>query len=213
MGRLSFVMLGAVLALACEESKGQPTVTRERSQAVSATGATTTAPVATAKPSTPKAPRKKLCEGQMSKPGRDFPEKAISKNGNVPDAPKVGGSWTWVNFWAAWCAPCKEELPRLRGWEKKLNAEGKSFKLLLISLDDDSRQLEELMRKEPADGVKATYWLKDGKEREEWLTAAQVTTDPELPMHLLVDPAGKIRCVVEGAVEDSDYPVVQALVK
>jgi thiol-disulfide isomerase/thioredoxin len=94
-----------------------------------------------------------------------------------------------VNFWAAWCAPCKEELPRLRSWEKKLNAEGKSFKLLLFSLDDDARQLEDLMKKEPADGVKSTYWLKDGKEREEWLTAAQVSTDPELPMHLLVDPA------------------------
>lgn len=216
MGRLSPVILGATLALGCDDGKPQPTVTRERSQAVAATGTTASAPATTTttqKPTAQRTPKKKLCEGQMQKPGRDFPDKAISRSGNLPDAPKVGGNWTWVNFWAAWCAPCKEEMPRLRGWEKKLNGEGKSFKLVFISLDDDARQLEDLMKKEPADGMKATYWLKDGKEREEWLSAAQVDTDPQLPMHLLVDPEGKIRCVVDGAVEDSDYPVVQALLK
>lgn len=214
MGRLPLVIVGAAVALGCDDGKPQPTVTRERSQAVAATGAATpTASTPKQKPTAQRAPKQKLCEGQMQKPGRDFPDKAISRSGNLPDAPKVGGNWTWVNFWAAWCVPCKEEMPRLRSWEKKLNAEGKSVKLMFISLDDDARQLDELMKNEPADGMKATYWLKDGKEREEWLSAAQVDTDPQLPMHLLVDSAGKIRCMIDGAVEDSDYPVVQALLK
>jgi thiol-disulfide isomerase/thioredoxin len=208
-------MLLPAVALGCnDDKKPQPTATRERSQAVAATGTTATAtPSATQTAAKPSAPRKKLCEGQMDKPGRDFPTKAISLSGNVPATPKVGGNWTWVNFWAAWCKPCKEEMPMLRAWEKKLNAEGKSFALLFITLDDDPRQLADFMKNEPADGMKATYWLKDGKEREEWLTAAQVDTDPELPFHLLVDPQGKIRCVMNGAIEESDYPVVQALLR
>jgi thiol-disulfide isomerase/thioredoxin len=213
MGRLPFVILAASLSLGCDgDDKSKPTVTRERSQAVAATGATTPAKATTSAPVVAKKPRKKLCEGEMSKPPRAFPDKAMSRSGNLPDAPKVGGGWVWVNFWAAWCVPCKEEMPRLRAWEKRLQATGKSFKLVFVSLDDDPRQLDELLKKEPADGMKATYWLKEGKEREEWLTAAEVDTDPELPAHLLVDPQGKIRCFVQGAVEDGDYTTLATLV-
>jgi thiol-disulfide isomerase/thioredoxin len=122
------------------------------------------------------------------------------------------GNWTWVNFWAAWCVPCKEEIPRLRTFEQKLNQSGKSFALTFVSLDDDARQLQDFLVAQPAGGVKSTYWLKDGPEREKWLIAAGVEADPELPAHLLVDPKGKIRCVVRGAIEDGDYDQIVALV-
>ncbi len=155
-----------------------------------------------------------LCAGELAKPPRVFPDKPLSRTGSggLAAIPRTGNGWVWVNFWAAWCAPCKEELPRLRSWEKKLKASGKSFDLVLISLDDDPRQLDEFLKKQPADGVKTTYWLKEGKEREEWLTAATMDTDPELPAHLLVDPEGKIRCFVQGAVEDGDYASLERIV-
>jgi hypothetical protein len=61
-------------------------------------------------------------------------------------------------------------------------------------------------------GVRSTYWLKEGKEREEWLGALGIQGEPGLPAHVLVDPKGKARCIVNGAVEDDDYSQVVALV-
>jgi thiol-disulfide isomerase/thioredoxin len=218
----SLVLLSA-LALgvaACPESdKKPPTVTRDRSQAVLGSGAPPP-PTATATASAPpvkKAPRK-LCAGQMDGAGRDMPKGSISRAASpgADEPPKKvevgGGKWTWINFWAAWCVPCKEEIPRLTGWEKKLTAENKAFRLVFVTLDDDERQLRDFLKTQTAGGLRSTYWLKEGKEREEWLSALGIQGEPELPAHVLVDPKGKARCIVNGAVEDDDYSQVVALV-
>jgi thiol-disulfide isomerase/thioredoxin len=216
VGRLSALTIGAlalvVVVEACNDKKPPP-VTNERSQAVTATGPARTAPpVASPTPSaTVKKPPRKLCAGELDKAGEAFPDKAISR-ATVPGAPELGarpkvggGNWTWVNFWAAWCVPCKEEMPRLKAFEKKLKEAGKPFQVVFVSLDDDQRQLDEFMKAQPETGMRASFWLKEGKEREEWMGAAKLETDPELPTHLVVDKQGKIRCRVKGAVEDSDY--------
>jgi thiol-disulfide isomerase/thioredoxin len=210
-------------SVGCDKNENKaPTATAERSQAVAATGAyaptaaasTVSAPVVSAPV---KKPPRKLCAGELDKPGRPFPEKSPGR-ANAPGAPAMpakmalGSGWTWVNFWAAWCVPCKEEMPRLRGWEKKLVSSGKKFHLVFVSLDDDERQLDDFLKAQPEGGTRSSYWLKEGKPRESWLEAAGIEEDPELPTHLLVDPSGKIRCRVKGAVEDSDFDSVAEIV-
>ena len=216
---LLFALVTGVLGLAGCEQKKAPSVTNERSQAVLGTAtATATAAAATAMaPATAStAPKKRgpLCAGQMEKSGRDLPRSAISRAA-APDAseppstiPTSGGKWTWINFWAAWCVPCKEEMPRLKGWEQKLT---KPFRLVFVSLDDDERQLRDFLAAQPPSGVRSTYWLKDGKEREQWLDDVGIEKEPELPAHILVDPRGKARCVIHGAMEDADYSEVVKL--
>ena len=66
---------------------------------------------------------------------------------------------------------------------------------------------------QPPGGLRATYWLKEGNERADWLLGAGVSTDPELPVHLLVDEKGKVRCRVQGAVEDADFASLQRLLE
>lgn len=39
-----------------------------------------------------------------------------------------------INFWAAWCAPCREEMPALDAYYRLHKAEG--LKLIAISMDD-----------------------------------------------------------------------------
>jgi thiol-disulfide isomerase/thioredoxin len=218
----SAALLGALALglLACPESdKKPPTVTRERSQSILSTDASPpSAATATASaPPVKKAPRQ-LCAGQMGGSGRDMPKGSISRAASpgASEPPKTvevgGGKWTWINFWAAWCVPCKEEIPRLVGWEKKLTAEKKPFRLVFVTLDDDQRQLEDFLKTQGNGGVRSTYWLKEGKEREEWMSALGIQGEPELPAHVLVDPRGKVRCIVNGAVEDDDYSQVVALV-
>jgi hypothetical protein len=40
----------------------------------------------------------------------------------------------------------------------------------------------------------------------------RIKSDPELPEQTLVDPEGRVRCFIEGAVEDGDYSEIASLV-
>ena len=200
----------SLLTSACkEQADASVSAPRERSQAVQATTPSPAAtPAATAADSAPPAKKARgpLCPN-LAKDGKALPKKSVSQAAagasQLPEhlaaEPNV---MTWVNFWAAWCAPCKEEIPRLVRWQAELGKAGHRFHLAFVSLDDDERQLRQYLASSAA--VKATYWLKEGKEREEWMKAAGLDTDPELPIHLLVDARGHIRCKIQGAVEDTD---------
>ncbi len=218
------VLLCLALATACNtaDDKKPPSVTLERSQVVEAkpgqaTTASAPAPVTPAATSAAPKPPRILCGGQSHGSGRTLPKKPISQHvasgeAALPEAPLVGGGYTWVNFWAAWCAPCKEEIPRLNRFEQEIVKTSPGFKLSYISLDDDERQLTAFVAGQPPSGLRRSYWLKEGKEREDWLKAAGLDADPELPFHLLFDKQGKLRCVVKGALEDSDLPAIQRLI-
>lgn len=214
------------LLLACEETaKKEPSVTRERSQAVaspagpsSETAQPTQVASSSAGTSAAKKARRALCGGKLAAEGDPAPKKSVSRRAAAgePELPelKLTGGYTWVNFWAAWCVPCREEIPRLMSWEKTLSGQGKSFRVVFVSLDDDERQLEKFLREQPkGTGLRSTYWLVEGKQREDWLAAAGLDPDPELPVHLLLDEKGRIRCRVQGAVEDADFPDLAALIR
>jgi thiol-disulfide isomerase/thioredoxin len=217
--------LGFALSLsACDSvsQKDAPMATNERSQAITQKGPVTLSTPATisvkaTEPAAPKKPRS-LCAGKLSDAGRSLPKKHVSRAAakGVPELPEsllIGaGKWTWINFWAAWCAPCKEEIPRLLGFEQKLSASGAAFRLSFVSLDDDERQLHDFLDSQGSVGLRASYWLKEGNEREDWLKSAGQNPDAPLPFHLLVDPKGKIRCAIQGAVEDADYAEISGLV-
>lgn len=228
MGRLPTLSFAFSLALpllsACDtvSQKDAPMATNERSQAIAPKGPATlsspaTIAVKTTEPAAPKKPRS-LCAGKLSEAGHSLPKKKVSRAAaksapELPESLPVGsGKWTWLNFWAAWCAPCKEEIPRLLGFEHKLQASGAAFRLSFVSLDDDERQLQDFLDSQPSAGLHASYWLKEGSEREDWLKAAGQSPDAPLPFHLLVDPKGKIRCAIQGAVEDSDYAEISSIV-
>ena len=167
-----------------------------------ATALTTARPAAT--------PERKLCAGQTAQ--RPAPKgtlkTAIAPGANVPAANIAFGvgKWIWINLWAAWCVPCKEEMPRLLGWQSKLSAAGVMVELAFVSIDDDERQLARFLEAQPASGVRASYWLPEGPARGQWLGAIGVKESAQLPVHALVAPSGQIACVIEGAVEDGDYP-------
>jgi hypothetical protein len=103
-------------------------------------------------------------------------------------------------------------MPRLIAWQDRLARAGTPVQVAFVSLDDDSRQLEQFLAQQPPSGVRSSYWLSDGPGRAAWLSALKMKSAPELPEHALVDPAGHLRCFIEGAVEDADYEEIAALV-
>ena len=217
---LSLAFLGS---LGCDSvsEKDAPMATNERSQAIVQKGPVTlsspvTIAVATTKPVAPKKPRS-LCGGKLDEAGRSAPKSHVSRAAakGTPELPESlaigGGKWTFINLWAGWCAPCKEEIPRLLAFEKKLVSAGAPFRLSFVSNDDDERQLNDFLEHQPPTGLRASYWLTDGKERQEWLSAAGIA-DAGLPYQLLVDPKGKIRCAFQDTIEDGDYAEILAIV-
>jgi thiol-disulfide isomerase/thioredoxin len=224
MGRLPALILALclwpALSTGCDETKPKVTVTNERSQAILgsalpigtvASAASVPAPV----PAKPKQPRL-LCGGHLGKAGPELPtdqpaRRSAAGERDLPEQIQSRGRYTWINFWAAWCGPCKEEIPRLQSWEKKLSESGVDVKVVFISLDDDERQLATFLDKQPATGLRRTYWLADGAKRTDWLKAVGVKPDSELPVQLLLDSSGRVRCTINGAVEDSDYAQLREL--
>ncbi len=220
MGRLqALAAVGAATAtifalVACDKDKPDaPSATAGRSEAVHATGNMPTAapPVQSAAAPVHAAPAgpRKVCEGDTV--ARTLPKMALARayaNGAAPIDDKIptgNGRWTWLNFFAAWCGPCKEEIPRLRTWEKKLAQAGTQVNLVFVSVDDDERQLDKFLEAQPESGVRAALGIKD-TVRDGWLGSMKMKNPPELPEQALIDPTGRVRCVIEGALEDADYP-------
>ena len=224
MGRLppliEIICIAATFGAGCDENKPKVTVTNERSQAIlSSESKAVPAATASAIEADPvvksKQPRR-LCGGRLGKPGPELPleqpaRRSAASERDLPEQIQSRGHYTWVNFWAAWCGPCKEEIPRLLAWEKKLGDVGIALKVVFVSLDDDERQLTTFLDKQPATGLRRTYWLADGTKRTDWMKAVGVKPDSELPVQLLLDPSGHIRCTINGAIDESDYDQLRGL--
>jgi thiol-disulfide isomerase/thioredoxin len=208
----------SVLVPACDKGESAPVTAR--SEQVIATGTIpTSAPEASAPQHATSPPRnKKLCDGDGNAKGRQLSKTSLA-HVEAAGAPRLDGAlpasrgaWTWINFWAAWCGPCKEEMPRLLAWQDKLGKAGSPVHLVFVSLDDDKRQLEQFLEQQPADGLKGSLWLPDGPARANWLAALRMKSAPELPEQALVDPTGRVRCFIEGAVDEGDYAEIAGLV-
>jgi thiol-disulfide isomerase/thioredoxin len=208
-------VLALPLALAACDGQGSappPPPTSRNNAVLAASGASSAAATTTAAPQ--KAPRDP-CAGQKDRPGPKgaMKTKAASGAAELPAAIAFGaGKWVWLNFWAAWCGPCKEEMPRLIAWQEKLRKAGVLIDLAFVSLDDDERQLERFLDGQPPAGVRASYWLQEGSPRSAFLSSLGYKDTPELPLQALVSPAGQLACAIQGAVEDRDYDAIAAFV-
>lgn len=216
---------GMILALAllgpagCDDESAPlpPPPPKERSNVVVATGtsAATTKAAPTTSSAVPKAPRK-VCTGSPS--GLQHPKSRIKTaqagGAGAPPLPIPfgAGKWVWVNLWAAWCGPCKEEMPLLMRWNADFRKAGVLIDLAFVSLDDDDRQLQRFLDEQPASGLRSTYWLPEDMRRA-WLQPLGIRDESKLPVQALVSPKGEVVCVIDGTVEEGDYPQLLALLK
>lgn len=118
--------------------------------------------------------------------------------------PTSGPMWTWVNLWAAWCKPCKEEMPLLSSWAAHLRSRGVPLRVLFLSVDDDERQLERFMAGAGRALPDEFRWAKDEAARSRFYRALGIEDPPTLPVQVLVDPEGRLRCLRVGSITESD---------
>jgi thiol-disulfide isomerase/thioredoxin len=91
------------------------------------------------------------------------------------------GRWLLVNFWATWCAPCRDELPHLAALAESLA--GEPLVLVLVSVDESWQPIAamaaELERAAPASDMPRA-----------WRAAAALLRAGPGPVLHLLDPAG-----------------------
>lgn len=129
-----------------------------------------------------------------------YPE--LDRAASAPGGPR------WINVWATWCAPCIEELPRIRQWTDQLKAQGQPVDLMLLAADEA----------EAVDAFAAEHELAKGSLRfsdpsgvESWMQANGLPATSVLPLHLFVDGRDRLRCLRTGGVAQGDYEQVVAL--
>lgn len=51
------------------------------------------------------------------------------------------GKVVFLNFWASWCDPCKEEMPSMQALYEELAGAGSSFEIVAVSVDSESAEV------------------------------------------------------------------------
>jgi peroxiredoxin len=137
-------------------------------------------------------------------PGRPAPPFTLKDQAGKPvRLADHRGSVVLVNFWATWCKPCREELPRLEALYRRYRAEG--FVILAVNLDTarnagKARALRERLGLsfpvlyDPNQAVPSLYEL------------------AKMPSSFLIDRRGIVRYVHAG-FEAKDEAKIEAMVK
>lgn len=97
------------------------------------------------------------------------------------------GQVVMINFWATWCGPCRQEMPKLD--EIFARYEPAGFTLLGVNIDEDSAQAQRL-----ADELGVSFPLLFDKEQD----VSRLYDVQAMPMTVMVDRAGKVRSVHYG---------------
>ena len=98
------------------------------------------------------------------------------------------GQVVLVNFWATWCAPCREEMPALAGLQSRL--QGRGFRLVTVSADEPEQEADALRFLEQQ-GISAPAYIKRAKKDEDFINAIDRKWVGALPASFLYDRAGK----------------------
>ncbi|HTE39801.1 MAG TPA: TlpA disulfide reductase family protein [Steroidobacteraceae bacterium] len=109
------------------------------------------------------------------------------------------GKVVLLNFWATWCAPCREEMPVFSKWQKDLQAKG--LKVIGVSMDDDATEVKRFLTQYP---VSYPIVMGDAKFAEQFGGVLG------LPLSYLIDAQGLVIARFQG---EADLPKMEARVK
>jgi thiol-disulfide isomerase/thioredoxin len=116
--------------------------------------------------------------------------------GERVSAADFDGSVVLVNFWATWCAPCREEMPMLAGLYRE--HVGSGLQLVGIALDDVQAA------REFAAELGIDYPILVGSTDVMAVVRLYGNVSGVLPYSVLIDREGMIRWTRLGALEEAD---------
>jgi len=103
-------------------------------------------------------------------------------DGKSVTSESLKGKTVLLDFWATWCAPCRQALPELKSLSRK-NA-GHSLVVISVSVDEDRAAVADFVQKSGMDWLQA--WDPQGK------VTNGIFGINDFPNYVLIDAKGKI---------------------
>lgn len=114
--------------------------------------------------------------------GRTAPDFTLNDlNGRRISLLDYRGKVVFLNFWATWCPPCKEEVPSLNNLLKKYT--NRDFALISISSDNSKSEIAEFVKTHKIKFI--VLHDKDGKVSKDYKVFS-------IPLSFLIDKRGRI---------------------
>jgi len=117
------------------------------------------------------------------------------------------GTVLLVDFWATWCAPCRQEMPLLSRLESRLK--DKRFRLVTISADEPEQDpvAIEFLKKS---GVTGAAYLRRAKDDDKFINSVDAKWSGALPALFLYDRQGTL---VKSFVGETELSVIEAAIR
>lgn len=136
----------------------------------------------------------------VSKPGKLSPDfVAYDIDGKEYTLADFKGKYVYIDMWATWCNPCRQEMPHLKDLEKRF--EDAEITFLSLSIDRDKSQWEKMVRSGDMTGVQ--LYIGTGSKFQ------QAYNIDGIPRFILLDKAGKI--ISNNMTRPSEQSTVETL--
>lgn len=123
-------------------------------------------------------------------------------SGKVVQISNLKGKVIFINFWATWCAPCREEMPTIN----KLRAHFKDNKDIIFLMVDVDGKVEASSKYVKNKGYDLPVYKAAGAIAPQYLGQA-------IPTTIILDKQGVLAARIEGAMDYGTTEVVEAINK
>jgi len=120
-----------------------------------------------------------------------FKSEIMSVDGEKVLFSKFEGKWLLINFWATWCAPCREEIPELNEFAHT----NKDVKTIAIAIDD-LESVNKFTKKIP---INYSSFIAENEGVE--LSQSLGNDRGILPFSVIISPDKKIEKIFYGKLE------------
>jgi len=127
----------------------------------------------------------------------DMSDNQLDLSGIIKD-----NRYTWINFWATWCGPCREEMPMMSDIYDEYSNKG--LAIVAVNVNENKRTIQNYLDQYP---VPFTV-LRDSTGE-----ITQSYNVEALPTSLLVDSAGVVQRITIGYSKAWEYQIPNLLNK
>ncbi len=151
---------------------------------------------------------------QVARPAPAPPVLGFTVEGKPFTLAEARGQVVFVNFWATWCPPCREEMPSMLQLGRDLAARhpGK-FRMVAVSVDDGWPEVMQFFAGRLPGGIDVVRDPDQAVTREYYCLARGSCPDSfKFPETYVVDPSGKLVSYVVGPRDWND-PAARAFLE
>jgi thiol-disulfide isomerase/thioredoxin len=105
------------------------------------------------------------------------------ETGAQVDLTAFKGKWVLLNFWATWCAPCRDEMPSMEMLNRRVDKDGLNLEIVAVSVDDAWGEVNRFFG-----AVQPTFTVLWDKEKK----SSNAYGTRKFPETYLIDPSGKV---------------------